>query len=72
MRLDDQRKDGVTVFGTLEITDSELRFLSNAMIVERLVDSGFSRLSADRIVSVQRGDVEPGRARRHAQGNRAL
>lgn len=71
MRLDDQRKDGVTVFGTLEITDSELRFLSNAMIVERLVDCGFSRLSADRIVAVQRGAVEPGRARRHAQGNRA-
>jgi hypothetical protein len=44
--------------------------LSNQAIVERLVESGVSRLSAERIVAVQRGGVEPGRARRHAQGHR--
>jgi hypothetical protein len=65
-----QEESGVTLFGSLEITNSELQYLSNAMIVERLVASGFSRLSADRIVAVQRGQVEPGRARRHAQGHR--
>jgi hypothetical protein len=70
MRLEEERDDGVTLFGGLEIADSELRFLSDAMIVERLVDSGVSRLSAERIVEVQRGDIEPGRARRHAQGHR--
>jgi hypothetical protein len=44
--------------------------LSDAMIVERLVESGVSRLSAERIVEVNRSDNEPGRARRHAQGHR--
>jgi hypothetical protein len=44
--------------------------LSNEAIVERLVDYGSSRLSAERIVAVLRDDVEPGRARRHAQGHR--
>jgi hypothetical protein len=63
-------KGGVTLFGTLEIANSELRWLSNATIVERLVESGVSRLSAERIVEVRRGEVEPGRARRHAQGHR--
>jgi hypothetical protein len=61
---------GVTLFGSLEIANSELRYLSNAMIVERLVASGVSQLSADRIVTVQRGLDEPGRARRHAHGHR--
>jgi hypothetical protein len=61
-----------TLFGELGIADSEVRFLSNAMIVERLVESGVSRLSAERIVEVQRGDVEPGRARRHSQSHRPV
>lgn len=61
---------GITLFGELEIADSEARFLSNAMIVERLVETGVSRLSAERIVEVQRGEVEPGRARRHGQSHR--
>ena len=65
-------EDRVTLFGKLEIAHSEVHWLSNAMIVERLVDSGVSRLSAERIVAVQRGEVEPGRARRHAHGHRAL
>jgi hypothetical protein len=68
----DEKSEGVTLFGTLEIAHSEVHWLSNAIIVERLVDSGVSRLSAERIVAVQRGEVEPGRARRHATGHRAL
>jgi hypothetical protein len=68
----EEEGDGVTLFGKLEIAHSEVHWLSNAMIVERLVDSGVSRLSAERIVAVQRGEVEPGRARRHAHAPRAL
>jgi hypothetical protein len=71
MALKETKESGVTLFGTLAIANAELRNLSNEMIVERLVASGVSRLSADRIVAVQRGQIEPGRARRHAQGHRA-
>jgi hypothetical protein len=72
MALQEETEPGVTLFGALKIRNSELRYLSNAMIVERLVASGVSRLSADRIVAVQRGNDEPGRARRHAHGHKAL
>jgi hypothetical protein len=65
-----EERDGVTLFGTLEIADSELQWLSNTAIVARLVERGVSRLSAERIVAVRRGGIEPGRARRHAQGHR--
>jgi hypothetical protein len=70
IRLEVEKRDGVTLFGTLKIADSEMQSLSNEAIAERLVDYGVSRLSAERIVAVLRGDVEPGRARRHAQGHR--
>ena len=72
MELEGETEAEVTLFGALAIRNSELRHLSNAMIVDRLVDSGVSHLSAHRIVAVQRGQVEPGRARRHAQSHRAL
>jgi hypothetical protein len=72
MRRDDETREGFKLFGKLEIADSELRLLTNAMIVERLVASGVSRLSAGRIVDVQRGDVEPGRARRHSHSHRGV
>jgi hypothetical protein len=72
MALPEERRVGFTLFGALEIDNSELRLLSNAQIVERLVASGVSRLSADRIVAVQRGGLEPGRARRHAQSHKAV
>jgi hypothetical protein len=52
-------------FGTLEFTDAEARSLSNASIVERLLETGVSRLSAERIVEVERTLAEPGRARPH-------
>jgi hypothetical protein len=66
----DAKTDGVTRIGTLDIADSEMESLSDATIVKRLVESGVSRLSAERIVEVHRSDNEPGRARRHAQGHR--
>jgi hypothetical protein len=60
----------MTLFGTLEIANSELLWLSDEAIVVRLVESGISRLTAERIVEVQRGEVAPGRARRHGQSHR--
>ena len=38
--------------------------------VERLVAGGASRLTAERLVAIERGDAEPGRARRHALARR--
>jgi hypothetical protein len=34
-------------------------------VVDLLVEAGSSRLTAERIVAIERGDAEPGRARRH-------
>lgn len=70
MSRQEEGRDGVTLFGSLAIADAEVASLSDATIVERLVKTGVSRLSAERIVEVQRGEIEPGRARRHAQGHR--
>jgi hypothetical protein len=39
--------------------------LGGAAAVERLVAGGASRLTAERIVAIERGLAEPGRARRH-------
>jgi len=35
-----------------------------------LVADGASRLTAERIIAIERGDAEPGRARRHTQSRR--
>jgi hypothetical protein len=34
-------------------------------VVELLVEAGSSRLTAERMVEIKRGETEPGRARRH-------
>jgi hypothetical protein len=60
----------MATFGKLEIPDAEASRLSTAAIVERLVESGCSRLVAERIVEIARGDAEAGRARPHAQARR--
>jgi hypothetical protein len=39
---------------------------SEAETVARLVEAGSSRLSAERIVAIERGTAEAGRARRHS------
>jgi len=54
----------------IQIAVGEMKALSNAMVVERLVDRGVSRLSAERIVEIERSAVEPGRARRHTMSRR--
>jgi hypothetical protein len=60
----------VSRFGGVEISDAELKGLSDSALVERLTGSGFSRLSAERIVAIARGIAERGRARTHMQARR--
>ena len=54
----------------IQLAVREMKLLSNAMVVERLVASGVSRLSAVRIVEVEREAGEPGRARTHTMSRR--
>jgi hypothetical protein len=54
----------------IQLAVREMKSLSNAMVVERLVDAGISRLSAQRIVEVERDACEPGRARTHTMSRR--
>jgi hypothetical protein len=49
----------------IEIAIREMEGQSRASVVARLVDSGVSRLTAERVVEIQRGAAEPGRARTH-------
>lgn len=53
-------------FGTLEIPDAEVRVLTREAIIERLVASGMSRLTAERIIEIEQETGEPGRARRRS------
>ena len=67
----EQRDDAdVARFGSVEITEFELRMLSSPALVDRLVGGGISRLSAERMVAIERGSAEAGRARRHTQARR--
>ena len=54
----------------IQLAVREMKALSNAMVVERLVDQGISRLSAMRIVELERNACEPGRARTHTMSRR--
>lgn len=60
--------DGVVMFGKLQIPEREATDLSDAGVVRRLVASGVSRLTAERIVAIERNVDEPSRARRRWQG----
>jgi hypothetical protein len=51
----------------LEIACAEARGLSDEELVVRLLDAGASRLTAERIVAIERGDSEAGRARHHSR-----
>jgi hypothetical protein len=55
----------VARFGRIEIPDREAKALSDDDLVRRLVAAGTSRVTAERIVAVERHSVEPTRARRH-------
>ncbi len=54
-------------FDTAGVSEVEVNMLAVADPVERLVAGGISRLSAERIVEIEQGSAEPGRARRHTQ-----
>jgi hypothetical protein len=55
-------------FRSLRFTDSELRrFRDWEVVIDLLIEAGSSRLTAERIVEIERGEAEPGRARHHAR-----
>ena len=56
--------------GEIQLAVKEMKALSSATVVARLVDKGVSRLTAERIVEIERGTVEPGRARTHTMSRR--
>ena len=64
-RIEAEAVQRIAWFGELEFTEAEAEKLSDAAIVERLVETGVSRLTAARIVEVERGDGRVGRARPH-------
>jgi hypothetical protein len=55
---------------SIPIAAADLKKLSAAAAVERLVADGTSRLTAERIVAIEHGLAEPGRARSHAMSRR--
>ena len=59
--------EDVVVFGKLAIPEREASELSDAAVVRRLVASGVSWLTAERIVSIERNAEPASRARRRAQ-----
>jgi len=58
--------EAVTRFARLAITHGQAARLTDAELVELLVSDGASRVTAHRIVAIERGAAEPSRARRHA------
>jgi hypothetical protein len=68
MPLDLPPSAGKLRFATIGITEAQIRELSSATLVDRLVATGSSRLSAQRIVAIERGLADAGRARSHAKG----
>jgi hypothetical protein len=59
--------DSVVLFGKLAIPEREAVDLSDDALVRRLVASGVSPLTAERIVSIERCAELPSRARRRPQ-----
>ena len=57
----------MTVYGKLDIPEDEVRRMSDDAIVARLVASGTTRLTAYRLVELERTKAEPSRARPHMQ-----
>ena len=54
----------------LEISGTEARMLGHYRLVERLMDGGISRLTAERLAELELGAAEPGRARSHSHARR--
>jgi hypothetical protein len=60
----------VVRFGRVDIGEAELKALTSSALIDRLIAGGISRLSAERIAAIERGNAERGRARAHAQSRR--
>jgi hypothetical protein len=61
---------GVMRFGRVEVSEADLKELSRSVLIDRLTAGGLSRLSAERIIAIERGLAERGRARAHMQARR--
>jgi hypothetical protein len=57
-------------FGSLALSDSEVSRLRDWEVVDLLVEAGSSRLTAERMVEIERGEADPGRARPHGMARR--
>ena len=57
-------------FGALSLSDAQLSRLADWEIADLLVAAGFSRLTAARMVAIERGEADPGRARPHGTARR--
>jgi hypothetical protein len=55
---------------SIEIAAGDMKKQSGSAAVERLVAEGASRLTAERIVAIEDGLAEPGRARPHTMSRR--
>ena len=55
-------------YRTLTIEEAEAKRLSDEELVRRLLAAGASRLTAERIVAIERGADDVRRARRHTRG----
>ena len=55
---------------SIPISEHDLKFQHTAVLVERLVAGGVSRLTAERYVEIERGSVGAGRARAHSMSRR--
>jgi hypothetical protein len=54
----------------LSLSEAELSRLHDWEVVDLLVEAGSSRLTAARIVAIERGEAEPSRARPHGKARR--
>jgi hypothetical protein len=55
---------------SIQIAAADVKKLGAGAAVERLVADGTSRLTAERIVAIEQGLAEPGRARPHVTSRR--
>lgn len=67
-----QSPETVMVFGTCELTATQLRIGGREDLLDLLMRSGVKRFAAERILEIHcSGDVSPGRARSHATSRAA-
>jgi hypothetical protein len=63
-------RPGFARFGPTDMSEADKKSSGAAVLIERLVAGGISRLSAERMVSINSGSAEPSRARARMQSRR--